>query len=112
KVVIDEVRFDGQYLFVQVTHPPGQPVVFVQPEELVNRPRMKKLYQEHRFYEAGKYTARIGPLSDQEQSGAFTLQFFSMADMKRDASMVELRPDYRPTRSVRLQKTPPPIKQD
>ncbi len=110
-VKIESARIDNNYLTLQLSFPPGPPVVFVRPSELVESPRLK-LEEEHRFYEkAGKYTARFGPLSEDEQRRAFTLDFYSMAKLKLDASKMELRPNVSPTTSDLLgQDTPRPIK--
>ncbi len=113
EVKIESIRMDGNYLTLQVSFPPGPPVVFVRTAELVDTPRLS-LEEEHRFYEkTGKYTARFGPLSEEEQRRAFTLEFYSMAKMKLDASKIELRPNVSPSTSDLLgQDTPRPIKLD
>lgn len=110
QVTLEEVRIENNELFLQIGHAPGRPVVFVRPEELHDLPAYT-LAEEHRFYsESGKYTARFGPLSEAEQKRAFTLQFFSIAELKRDASRVELRPQVSPDTSDLLgQDTPRPI---
>ena len=110
---IEFVRMEGPYLTLQLSHPAGPPVVFVRPEELKESPRLT-MEEEHRFYEkTGKYTARFGPLNEDEQNRAFTLAFYSMAELKRDATKVELRPNLAPDVSEPLgQETPKPVKVD
>jgi hypothetical protein len=93
EVKIESVRMDNNYLSVILTYPPGPPVVFLRPSELVESPRLT-LEEEHRFYDkAGKYSARFGPLSEDEQRRTFTLDFYSMAKLKAGASKIELRPN-------------------
>jgi hypothetical protein len=113
QVKIDSVRFDGEYLYVQISHPPGPPVVFMRTEELKDDPRLN-LKEEHRFYaKAGKYTARFGPLTEDEQKRGFTLAFYSMNEMKHDASKIELRPNVAPDVSDLLgQDTPAAVRME
>lgn len=113
QVTIEEARFENNELLMQLSHPPGEPVVFLRPEELHDLPALT-LGEEHRFYtKSGKYTVRFGPLSDEEQKRAFTLQIFSMAELKKDASKIDLRPQIAPDTSDLLgQDTPRPVRID
>ncbi len=113
QVTIEEARFDNNELLLQLSHPPGPPVVFVRPEELHDLPALT-LGEEHRFYDkSGKYSARFGPLSEEDQKRAFTLQIFSLVELKRDASKIDLRPQVSPDAGDLLgQDTPRPIRID
>jgi hypothetical protein len=107
---LDFARIEGDYLRVKITHKPGEPLVFLRVENLKDEPRLN-LKEEHRFYaNKGLYTATFGPLNEAERKRAFTLAVYSMADMKRDASKVELRPNVSPADSKLLgQDTPAPV---
>ena len=72
------------------------------------------LEEEHRFYEKnGKYTARFGPLSEEDKKRAFTLAFYAMSDMKHNASNIELRPTFSPNMNSPLgEDVKRPIKVD
>ena len=111
EVTIESADFDGEYLVLQMSYPPGPAAVFVQPEELKRDDPRMTMRQEHKFYEkTGLYTARFGPLDESEKRRGFSLQFFSMQSMKKDASPVELRPNYSPRTGKMLgQSTPGPI---
>jgi hypothetical protein len=81
----------GEYLTVRINYgKPGEPVI-VRPGNLKGINQPYELYERHLYYDShARYTARFGPISDNELNKKITLVLYSVAGLK-DASMMNSR---------------------
>src|SRR5207249_68723 len=77
---------EGKYLTVRLGYPePGKPV-FVRPGALKGTEQPYALYEKHQYFDAvGRYTARFGPITDEDRKYPVVLEIHSITDLKAQA---------------------------
>ncbi len=113
KASIDDIRIDGNYLYVRATHEQDNPIV-VRVQGLKKDEQRLRLGEMHHWYtKANKYMARFGPIDPADMTRQVTFQFYTLESLKKEkaSSHARLDPD-KPEPSTRVRDKLPRIKEE
>ena len=77
----------GQYLTVRLKYPNPASKVFLRPGKLGGTNQAQNLHERHTYYDAvGKYTARFGPISKEDETTSIDLMLYSVNELRKEAA--------------------------
>ena len=79
----------GQYLTVRLKYPNANSKVFLRPGKLGGTTQAQTLHERHTYYDAvGKYTARFGPISKDDETISVDLMLYSVGELRKEANAI------------------------
>jgi hypothetical protein len=77
----------GQYLVVRLKYPNAAGKVLLRPGKLGGTNQAANLHERHTYYDAvGRYTARFGPISNEDMNTSTDLMLYSVETLRKEAA--------------------------